>query len=106
MLLHRPERRAIRCLLIVEPEARALLVTPLAAHLLSAKPQVLSPNRVVEITADRLRGRPTVISVDGNDTIDFLPGDKLVVRKSEHEAIIADMQLRPFYERVMDILSR
>ncbi len=91
---------------IVEPEARALLVTPLAAHLLSAKPQVLSPNRVVEITADRLRGRPTVISVDGNDTIDFLPGDKLVVRKSEHEAIIADMQLRPFYERVMDILSR
>jgi len=91
---------------IVEPEANAILVTPLAAHLLSAKPQVISDTRVLEITADRLRGRPTVLSVDGNDTIDFISGDKLVIRKSEHETVIADMQLRPFYERVLDILSR
>jgi len=91
---------------IVEPEANAILVTPLAAHLLTAKPQVLSDERVLTITADRLRGRPTVITVDGNDTIDFISGDKLVIRKSEHKTIIADMQLRPFYERVMDILSR
>jgi NAD kinase len=47
-----------------------------------------------------------VITVDGNDTIDFISGDKLVIRKSDHKTIIADMQLRPFYERVMDILSR
>lgn len=91
---------------IVEPEADAILVTPLAAHLLSAKPQVLSSNRVLEITADRLRGRPTVITVDGGDTIDFISGDKLVIRKSDHETVIADMQLRPFYERVMDILTK
>lgn len=90
---------------IVEPEAKAILVTPLAAHLLSAKPQVVSDTRVLEITADRLRGRPTVITVDGNEPIDFITGDKLVIRKSEHETVIADMQLRPFYERVMDILS-
>ena len=91
---------------IVEPEARAILVTPLAAHLLTAKPQVLSDQRVLEITADRLRGRPTVVTVDGNDTIDFIAGDRLVIRKSDHVTVIADMQLRPFYERVMDILSR
>lgn len=91
---------------IVEPEASAILVTPLAAHLLTAKPQVLSDQRVLQITADRLRGRPTVITVDGNDTVDFISGDKLVIRKSDHKTVIADMQLRPFYERVMDILSR
>ena len=91
---------------IVEPEARAILVTPLAAHLLTAKPQVLSDQRVLDITADRLRGRPTVVTVDGNDTIDFIAGDRLVIRKSDHVTVIADMQLRPFYERVMDILSR
>ncbi len=91
---------------IVEPEANAILVTPLAAHLLTAKPQVLSDERVLTITADRLRGRPTVITVDGNDTIDFISGDKLVICKSDHKTVIADMQLRPFYERVMDILSR
>jgi len=90
---------------IVEPEANAILVTPLAAHLLSAKPQVISDNRVLDITADRLRGRPTVLTVDGNEPIDFISGDRLVIRKSEHETVIADMQLRPFYERVMDILS-
>jgi len=90
---------------IVEPEANAILVTPLAAHLLSAKPQVVSDKRSLEITADRLRGRPTVITVDGNEPIDFISGDKLVIRKSDHETVIADMQLRPFYERVMDILS-
>ena len=90
---------------IVEPEANAILVTPLAAHLLSAKPQVVSDKRVLEITADRLRGRPTVITVDGNEPIDFISGDRLVIRKSDHETVIAGMQLRPFYERVMDILS-
>ena len=90
----------------MEPEARAILVTPLAAHLLTAKPQVLSDQRVLDITADRLRGRPTVITVDGNDTIDFISGDRLVIRKSDHVTVIADMQLRPFYERVTDILSR
>lgn len=90
---------------IVEPEANAILVTPLAAHLLSAKPQVVSDKRELEITADRLRGRPTVLTVDGNEPIDFVAGDRLVIRKSAHETLIADMQLRPFYERVMDILS-
>ena len=90
---------------IVEPEANAILVTPLAAHRLSAKPQVVSDKRVLDITADRLRGRPTVLTVDGNEPIDFISGDRLVIRKSEHETVIADMQLRPFYERVMDILS-
>ena len=91
---------------IVEPEAENMVITPLAAHLLSAKAFVVSGNREVEITADRVRGRPTVISVDGNDAIDFLSGDELLVRKSQHETIIADMQLRPFYERMLDILSR
>ena len=91
---------------IVEPDAQNILVTPLAAHLLTAKPQVLGASRVLEITADRLRGRPTVVTVDGGDTIDFISGDKLVIRKSDHETVIADMQLRPFYERMMDILSR
>ncbi len=91
---------------IVEPEAEAILITPLAPHSLSAKPQIVSDKNVLEITADRLRGRPTVISVDGNDTIDFISGDKLVIRKSDHVTLIADMQLRSFYERVMDILSR
>ena len=91
---------------MVEPEAENMVITPLAAHLLSAKAFVVSGNREVEITADRVRGRPTVISVDGNDALDFLSGDELIVRKSQHETIIADMQLRPFYERMLDILSR
>ena len=91
---------------IVEPEARNMIVTPLAAHLLSAKAYVVSPNRELEITADRVRGRPTVITVDGNDVVDFFAGDELIVRRSAHETIIADLQLRPFYERMLDILSR
>jgi len=91
---------------IVEPEARNMIVTPLAAHLLSAKAFVVSPNRELEITADRVRGRPTVVTVDGNDVVDFFAGDELIVRRSAHETIIADLQLRPFYERMLDILSR
>lgn len=90
---------------IVEPEAKNMIVTPLAAHLLSAKAFVVSPNRELEITADRVRGRPTVVSVDGNDAVDFFAGDELIIRRSEHETIIADLQLRPFYERMLEILS-
>lgn len=90
---------------IVEPEAKNMIVTPLAAHLLSAKPFVVSANRELTITADRVRGRPTVISVDGNDAVDFYAEDELIVCKSTHETIIADMQLRPFYERMLDILG-
>lgn len=91
---------------IVEPEAQNMIVTPLAAHLLSAKAYVVSARRELEITADRVRGRPTVVTVDGNDVVDFFAGDELIVRRSDHETIIADLQLRPFYERMLDILSR
>lgn len=91
---------------IVEPEAQNVIVTPLAAHLLSAKALVLAADGELEITAGRIRGRPTVISVDGNDAIDFYSGDKLIIRKSDHETIIADMRLHSFYERILDILSR
>lgn len=91
---------------IVEPEAQNVIVTPLAAHLLSAKAMVFAADGELEITAGRIRGRPTVISVDGNDAIDFYSGDKLLIRKSRHNTIIADMRLHSFYERVLDILSR
>ena len=91
---------------IVEPEARNIIVTPLSAHLLSARAFVISSKWPLSVTAERVRGRPTVISVDGNEAIDFYRGDELLVTQSQQETIIADLRLRPFYERTLDILSQ
>ncbi|MBR6839628.1 MAG: NAD(+)/NADH kinase, partial [Oscillospiraceae bacterium] len=85
---------------IVEPDARAILLTPICAHTLSAKPYVLSPDRTVTILTEKLTGRRAYLAVDGYTVADLESGDRLIVTCSEHIVKMIELGNRNFYSQL------
>ncbi len=84
---------------LVEPGAEAVILTPICAHMLAARSFVLGPERTVTILpSDVSEGRRCVLSVDGRGLTDLLDGDRVVVYKSAHRLLMADLGTRSFYE--------
>lgn len=82
---------------LVEPTAENILLTPICAHLMSARPFVLAPDRKVRIESSNNSGKRVWLSVDGGEPIQMLDGDKLNIRKSENSVIMAHVSDRSFY---------
>lgn len=69
---------------IVEPDFRALLLTPVAAHMVFNRSMVLAPTTTVELTVRGYRGG--VLSLDGRTALDLDPGQSVVCRAAEQQA--------------------
>ncbi len=72
---------------IIAPEARALAITPIAAHTLSFRPVVVSGDSAIELTMERVNaprpGAPeagTSLVLDGRLATPLGAGDRVVVR--------------------------
>ncbi len=90
---------------IVEPEASAIIVSPICAHMMSARSYVLSASHDVSVLAEKLHGRRAYISVDGNSVMDLANGDLLRVRRSERCILMADMGLKSFFDLAFEKLT-
>lgn len=90
---------------IVEPEASAIIVSPICAHMMSARSYVLSASHDVSVLAEKLHGRRAYISVDGNSVMDLTSGDLLRVRRSERCILMADMGLKSFFDLAFEKLT-
>ena len=83
---------------IVEPEAENIIISPICPHVMGARSFVLDPQRTVRVTAERLHGRRAYLAVDGISVADLQGGDEVLVRRSEHSVLMADLGLKSFYE--------
>ena len=90
---------------IVEPGAQNILVTPICAHVLEAKPYVLVSDRHVTVEIGLGKRNATYMTVDGNDRYDIIHGDSLLIRKSEKTACFAHVPNTSFYKRVSEKLG-
>lgn len=86
---------------IVWPEVEAMLVTPLSAHALFARPMVVAPNAVmaVELVADT-PGR-AMLWCDGRRSRDLPPGARVEVRRSAVPIRLARLARPPFTDRLV-----
>ena len=82
---------------IVEPDARAILLTPICAHTLSAKPFVLSPNKMIRILTEKLTGRRAYLAVDGYQVADL---ENAEIVQSEKSVKMIDLCKRSFFEQL------
>lgn len=89
---------------IVEPDAANIILSPICAHRMVSRSFVLDPQRTVVVKAEKLHGRRAYLSVDGNSIADLVNGDEIVVRRSQHETLMADMGLKTFYEMAFEKL--
>ena len=86
---------------VMWPDLDALLVVPLLAHALFARPLVLSPTSVVKI--DMLPGQATsgVLWCDGRRSVDVHQGAEVEVRRLGQNLKIARLDASPFVERLV-----
>lgn len=84
---------------VVWPEVSALLVVPLSAHALFARPLVISPSS--SVTLDIAEGSTAVLWADGRRTIDVSSGDRLVVTTDPEPVRFARLAPAPFTDRLV-----
>lgn len=89
---------------IVEPEAKNILVSPICAHVIGAKNFVLSSKHLVSVKAEKIHDRRAYLSVDGDDGVDILNDDIVIVKQSEKYVNLINMGTRSFYDQTFDKL--
>lgn len=84
---------------IVWPEVAAMLVVPLSAHALFARPLVVSPRSVVAFElGDRSEA---VLSADGRRIVDVNGASRIEVRQHDHPVRFARLATTPFTNRLV-----
>ncbi|MBP8640959.1 MAG: NAD(+)/NADH kinase [Oscillospiraceae bacterium] len=83
---------------LVEPTAKNILITPICAHVIAARPFILAPDRIVKIKTGENEGKQIWLSVDGGELIPFLAGDELRIKMSKHYTIMAHISGKSFYD--------
>ena len=83
---------------VVWPEVDAMLVVPVSAHALFARPLVVAPQSTVEVTV--LEG-PVVISADGRRTCDVSAGATITIVRDPQAVKLARIHQTPFTERLV-----
>ncbi|MPY12304.1 NAD kinase [Arthrobacter bussei] len=86
---------------IVWPEVEALLMVPISAHALFAKPLVVAPTSVLAVELLARTDATGILWCDGRRSIDLPPGARVEVRRSEHPVRLARTRHTPFSERLV-----
>jgi NAD+ kinase len=86
---------------VVWPEVQALMVVPISAHALFARPLVLNPDCTVAIEVADERSY-AVMFCDGRRTHEIQPGDRIEVARSDLPVRLVRLRSAPFTDRLVD----
>jgi NAD+ kinase len=89
---------------VVWPSVEALLLVPISAHALFARPLVAAPSSVLAIEVLDSSGSAEgsgVMWCDGRRTIDLEPGARIEVRRGAHPVRLARLRDAPFTDRLV-----
>ncbi len=80
---------------IVEPDFRALILTPVAAHMVFNRSMILAPTTEVTFTVQGHRG--AVLALDGESCLELEPGESVSCRAAEVEVKLLVSGERDFH---------
>jgi NAD+ kinase len=85
---------------VVAPDVEALLLVPISAHALFARPLVVGPHSTLAV--DLLPGPGgAVLCCDGRRTTELVNGDRVEVRRGTRPVRLARIHPAPFSERLV-----
>ncbi|MGI6119013.1 MAG: NAD(+)/NADH kinase [Desulfosporosinus sp.] len=87
---------------IISPNVQAILLTPLAAHSLSARPLVVSDAEEIEIIL--ARGKQCVVAFDGRDRVRICPDETVILKTARIKAQLIRLGSRSFHQVVREKL--
>jgi NAD+ kinase len=85
---------------VVWPEVEALLLVPISAHALFARPLVTSPHSVLEVQVQPGTSHG-VLWCDGRRTYELPPGARIEVRRGHNPVLLARLHRAPFSKRLV-----
>lgn len=86
---------------IVWPDVQAMLVVPISAHALFARPVVLGPETKVAVEVVPHATTHGVMWCDGRRTVDLPPGARIEMRRSNTPVLLARLSSQPFTDRLV-----
>ncbi|MEY4396409.1 MAG: kinase [Actinomycetota bacterium] len=90
---------------VVWPTVEALIMVPLSAHALFARPLVTTPDSVLTVDLLDRTGASGVLWCDGRRTHALAPGSRIVARRSATPVRLAHTQSGPFSQRLVKKFS-
>jgi NAD+ kinase len=85
---------------VVAPDVEALLLVPISAHALFARPVVVGPDSVIAVGLLN-GGGGAVLCCDGRRTFELPPGARVEVRRGAEPVRLARIHPTPFTERLV-----
>jgi NAD+ kinase len=86
---------------VVWPEVQALLLVPISAHALFARPLVVSPESVLAVDVLSNNEGSGVMWCDGRRAVELPPGARVEARRGERPVQLARLQTAPFTDRLV-----
>lgn len=86
---------------VVWPEVEALLMVPLSAHALFARPMVVAPTSVLAVEVLSHTEGSGVLWCDGRRTVDLPPGARIEVRRGARPVRLVRLHQAPFTDRLV-----
>jgi len=83
---------------IVEPSAENMIITPVCAHTMQARPIVTAGSRTIEMMIGRIGRKNAFLSVDGGRAFRLNSGDVIRVTKSAHVTRLVRLTDKSFFE--------
>jgi NAD+ kinase len=86
---------------IVWPEVEALLMVPISAHALFARPMVVAPTSVLAVEVIARTDGSGVLWCDGRRTVELPPGARIEVRRGATPVRLVRLHEAPFTDRLV-----
>jgi NAD+ kinase len=86
---------------IVWPEVEALLMVPISAHALFARPMVVAPSSVLAVEVLARTEGAGVLWCDGRRAVDLPPGARIEVRRGVRPIRLVRLHTAPFTDRLV-----
>lgn len=86
---------------VVWPGVEALLMVPISAHALFARPMVAAPTSVLAMELLATAEGAGVLWCDGRRTVELPPGARIEVRRSTERVLLARLHDSPFTDRLV-----
>lgn len=86
---------------VVWPGVEALLMVPISAHALFARPLVVAPTSVLAVEVIAPTQASGVLWCDGRRTVDLPPGARIEVRRGERPVRLVRLHEAPFTDRLV-----
>jgi len=83
---------------IINPTMELLLLNPICPHSLRSRPIILSKDEIIKIEQNTLENSEAILTVDGQEGFQLMPGDEVIVKKAEFYTRLIKIKKRYFYD--------